>query len=66
MQSGAINRPALGFEGVDSAAEFGIAQVLDELSPDSITNSRRITLRLVRFQSVTSIYVRPKGSYEIT
>ncbi|KAB5596498.1 hypothetical protein CTheo_135 [Ceratobasidium theobromae] len=40
----AINRPALGFEDVESAAEPDMAQVI-ELSPDDIANSRRIALK---------------------
>ena len=62
----AINRPALGFEDVESAAEPEMAQVFDELSPDDIANSRRIALRFVRFQSVTSLHVCSRSSYEIT
>ncbi|CAE6521878.1 unnamed protein product [Rhizoctonia solani] len=53
----AINRPALGFEDVESAAEPDMAQVIDELSPDDIANSRRIPLRYVRFQSVQSLHI---------
>ncbi|KAH7340846.1 PITH domain-containing protein [Rhizoctonia solani] len=53
----AINRPALGFEDVDSAAEPDMAQVIEELSPDDIANSRRIPLRYVRFQSVQSLHI---------
>ncbi|KAG8771396.1 Thioredoxin-like protein 1 [Ceratobasidium sp. 428] len=53
----AINRPALGFEDVESAAEPEMAQVFEELSPEDIANSRRIPLRFVRFQSVTSLHI---------
>ncbi|KDN33158.1 hypothetical protein RSAG8_13752, partial [Rhizoctonia solani AG-8 WAC10335] len=52
----AINRPALGFEDVESATEPDMAQVI-ELSPDDIANSRRISLRYVRFQSVGSLHI---------
>ncbi|KDN51694.1 hypothetical protein RSAG8_00241, partial [Rhizoctonia solani AG-8 WAC10335] len=52
----AINRPALGFEDVESATEPDMAQVI-ELSPDDIANSRRIPLRYVRFQSVGSLHI---------
>lgn len=62
----AINRPALGFEDVESAAEPEMAQVFEELSPDDIANSRRIALRYVRFQSVTSLHVCFMSSYEFT
>lgn len=60
----AINRPALGFEDVESAAEPEMAQVFDELSPDDIANSRRIALRYVRFQNVTSLHVRSLPIWE--
>ncbi|CAE6336344.1 unnamed protein product [Rhizoctonia solani] len=53
----AINRPALGFEDVESATEPDMAQVIGELSPDDIANSRRIPLRYVRFQSVGSLHI---------
>ncbi|KAJ1309797.1 hypothetical protein OPQ81_006562 [Rhizoctonia solani] len=53
----AINRPALGFEDVESATEPDMAQVIKELSPDDIANSRRIPLRYVRFQSVRSLHI---------
>ncbi|CAE6426631.1 unnamed protein product [Rhizoctonia solani] len=53
----AINRPALGFEDVESATEPDMAQVIEELSPDDIANSRRIPLRYVRFQSVRSLHI---------
>jgi hypothetical protein len=48
----------LGFEDVESAAEPDMAQVFDELLPEDIAESRRIALRYVRFQSVTSLHVR--------
>ncbi|KAG9099622.1 hypothetical protein FS749_000810, partial [Ceratobasidium sp. UAMH 11750] len=35
----AINRPALGFEDVESAAEPEMAQIFEELSPEDIANS---------------------------
>ncbi|CAE7080800.1 unnamed protein product [Rhizoctonia solani] len=53
----AINRPALGFEDVESAAEPDMAQVIEELSPDDIANSRRIPLKYVRFKSVGSLHI---------
>ncbi|KAG8748282.1 hypothetical protein FRC10_007672 [Ceratobasidium sp. 414] len=53
----AINRPALGFEDVESAAEPEMAQTFDQLSPEDIANSRRIPLRYVRFQNVTSLHI---------
>ncbi|QRW14478.1 TRX2-thioredoxin II, related protein [Ceratobasidium sp. AG-Ba] len=53
----AINRPALGFEDVESAAEPEMAQIFEELSPEDIANSRRIPLRYVRFQNVTSLHI---------
>ncbi|CAE6500407.1 unnamed protein product [Rhizoctonia solani] len=53
----AINRPALGFEDVESATEPDMAQVIEQLSPDDIANSRRIPLRYVRFQSVGSLHI---------
>ncbi|KAG8705073.1 hypothetical protein FRC08_001870 [Ceratobasidium sp. 394] len=53
----AINRPALGFEDVESAAEPEMAQIFEELSPEDIANARRVPLRYVRFQSVTSLHI---------
>ncbi|KAG8686608.1 hypothetical protein FRC11_008697 [Ceratobasidium sp. 423] len=53
----ATNRPALGFEDVESATEPDMAQVIEQLSPDDIANSRRIPLRYVRFQSVGSLHI---------
>ncbi|CAE6414691.1 unnamed protein product [Rhizoctonia solani] len=53
----AINRSSIGFEDVESAAEPDMAQVIEELSPEDITNSRRIALRYVRFQSVRSLHI---------
>ncbi|GAB1517719.1 hypothetical protein RhiTH_000769 [Rhizoctonia solani] len=53
----AINRASIGFEDVESAIEPDMAQVIEELSPDDIANSRRIALRYVRFQSVRSLHI---------
>ncbi|KAG9123602.1 hypothetical protein FRC07_014584 [Ceratobasidium sp. 392] len=53
----AINRPALGFEDVESAAEPEMAQLFEQLSPEDIAQGRRIPLRFVRFQSVTSLHI---------
>ncbi|KDN51695.1 hypothetical protein RSAG8_00242, partial [Rhizoctonia solani AG-8 WAC10335] len=53
----AINRPALGFEDVESATEPDMAQVIEELSPDDIANSRRIPLKYVRFKTVGSLHI---------
>ncbi|CUA74941.1 PITH domain-containing protein At3g04780 [Arabidopsis thaliana] [Rhizoctonia solani] len=53
----AINRPALGFEDVESATEPDMAQIIEALSPDDIANSRRISLKYVRFKSVRSLHI---------
>lgn len=51
-----INRPSLGFEDVDEAAEPDVAQIL-ELSPGEAEEGQRVPLRYVRFQSVNSLHV---------
>jgi hypothetical protein len=50
-----INQPSIGFEDVEDAS---VAQSL-ELTPEQVAKGERVALRFVRFQSVSSLHVRP-------
>jgi len=50
------NRPALGFEDVESAAEPDASQIL-ELDEKTVREGTRVPLRYVRFQRVNSLHV---------
>lgn len=51
-----INRPSLGFEDVQDAQEPYAAQIL-ELTDEQVTEGKKIPLRYVRFQNVSSLHV---------
>lgn len=50
------NRPSLGFEDVQDAEEPYAAQVI-ELTEAQVTQGKKIPLRFVRFQNVSSIHI---------
>jgi len=50
------NRPALGFEDVESQSEPAVDQVI-EVSEDTVKDGKHIPLRFVRFQTVNTLHV---------
>ncbi|KAI0075789.1 DUF1000-domain-containing protein [Panus rudis PR-1116 ss-1] len=51
-----INKPSLGFEDVEDAEEPEASQIID-LTEDQVKEGKRIPLRFVRFQSVSSLHI---------
>lgn len=51
-----INRPSLGFDDVQDAQEPYAAQIL-ELTDEQVAEGKKIPLRFVRFQNVSSLHV---------
>lgn len=49
-----INRPSLTFSDVEDADDF-VQEI--ELGEDDVRDGKKISLRFVRFQSVTSLHV---------
>ncbi|KAF8320037.1 DUF1000-domain-containing protein [Clavulina sp. PMI_390] len=56
-----VNKPSLGFEEVEEAAEPHAAQILT-LSENDVKDGNRVTLRFVRFQSVNSLNIFVKSN----
>lgn len=52
-----VNRPTIGFEDAQDATEPEAAQIM-ELTDEQLVEGKRIPLRFVRFQNVTTLTVR--------
>ncbi|KIJ69643.1 hypothetical protein HYDPIDRAFT_172967 [Hydnomerulius pinastri MD-312] len=51
-----VNKPAISFTDVESAADSSFAQVL-ELTEEDVRDAKQVALRFVKFRSVNSLHI---------